>query len=98
MEIYIRTMSRDDGRTAWWNKTGVQSYLYDSKTIFAEAYGDTFLAGTPFHSVKEAKQEARKAKSLAEYDGYVDVEVTFWRFIRGKLVETKFTRDGKIKR
>lgn len=98
MEIYIRTRSLDSGRTAWWNHENGESYLLDSPTLFAKSKysGDTFMAGTPFRSANEAMREAKKAKKQAEYDGDVDVEVTFWRFKGNELIGTKFTRDGKI--
>ena len=54
------------------------------------------MAGTPFKSANEAMREAKQAKKQAEYDGDVDVEVTFWRFRGNELIGTKFTRDGKI--
>ena len=54
------------------------------------------MAGTPFKSANEAMREAKQAKKQAEYDGDVDVEVTFWRFRGNELIGTKFTPDGKI--
>ena len=30
-------------------------------------------------------------------DGIVDPKVSFWRYVGGKLIETKFTPDNKLK-
>jgi hypothetical protein len=101
MEIYIRTRSRDTGRTAWWNKTDTECYLFDSKELWAVSKytGDDFLAGTAFKSYKQLKREAREAKRLAEWDGDVDVEITFWKLGRdGTPVRVKFDRNGKMKK
>ena len=101
MEIYIRVHSDDDGRVAWWNhnKENGESYLMDGKDLwcFDSPYGD-YCRGTPFSSVKEAKRGAREAVLLAGHDGDVDPKATFWRWVGGKLVQTKFTRDGKMKK
>jgi hypothetical protein len=100
MEIYIRTRSRDSGRIAWWNHNDGESYLFDSKSLWAKSQytDDSFLAGTAFKSYKQLKHEAREAKRLAEFDGDVDVEVTFWKLNRnGCPMQVKFTRDGKMK-
>ena len=101
MEIYIRTRSRDSGRTAWWNHNGIESYLFDAKDLWARSRytGELFVAGTAFSSYKQLKKEAREAKRMAEWDGDVDVEVTFWKLDRnGKPMQVKFTSDGKIKK
>ncbi len=101
MEIYIRTQSFETGKCAWWNKNNIECYLFDSQTLWAKSQytGDYFLAGTAFKSYKELKREAREAKFMAEFDGDIDVKVTFWKLDRnGKPVEVKFTRDGKIKK
>ena len=101
MEIYIRTRSCETGRCAWWNHKNAESYLFDSQTLWATSKytGDTFLAGTAFKSYKQLKREAREAKLMAEQDGEVDIEVTFWKLGReGEPVQVKFTRGGKIKK
>ena len=99
MEIYIRVHSDDDGQTAWWNSNERECYLMDGKELwcFDSPYGD-YCRGTACKSVKEAKKEAREAIRLAAWDGAVDPKATFWRYVKGKLVQTKFTRDGKIKK
>lgn len=100
MEIYIRAQTLETGACAWWNKEN-ESYLFDSQTLWATSRytGDKFLAGTPFKSFKELKKEARKAKYMAEFDGWSDVKITFWKLDRnGNPVEVKFTRDGKMKK
>ena len=100
MEIYIRVHSEDDDTVAWWNhdKENGESYLMDGKELwcFNSPYGD-YCRGTPFKTAKEAKRQAREAMRLAAHDGDVDPKATFWRMVGGNLVETKFTRDGKIK-
>lgn len=101
MEVFIRAQTLETGACAWWNKNGIESYLFDSKSLWATSphTGDNFLAGTPFKSYKELKREAREAKFMAEFDGWNDVKVTFWKLGRdGKPVQVKFTRDGKIKK
>ena len=99
MEIYIRVHSDDDGTVAWWNSTEHESYLIDGKELWCcdSPYGD-YCRGTPFHSIKEVKRQAREAVRIAGWDGNVDPKATFWRFVHGKLVQTKFTRDNKIKK
>lgn len=98
MEIYVRVHSEDDGTVAWWNADGRECYLMDGKDLWCcdSPYGD-YCRGTPFNTVKKAKKEAREAVNLASHDGMVEPKATFWRFVKGKLVQTKFTRDGKIK-
>lgn len=99
MEIYVRVHSEDDGSVAWWNANGRECYLMDGKELWCYdgPYGD-YCRGTPFNTVKKVKKEAREAVNLAGYDGMVDPKATFWRMVSGKLVQTKFTRDGKIKK
>lgn len=99
MEIYVRVHSEDDGSVAWWNANNRECYLMDGKELWCcdGPYGD-YCRGTPFSTVKKAKKEAREAVNLAGYDGMVDPKATFWRMVAGKLVQTKFTRDGKIKK
>lgn len=99
MEIYIRVHS-DDGSVAWWNhdKNG-KSYLIDGKDLLCtDGPYDDYLIGTPFTSVAQAKHEARAAIGIARFDGMVDPKATFWRYANGKLVQIKFTRDGKLKK
>lgn len=99
MEIYIQVVSDDDGSSAWWNVEGRESYLMDGKELEAMTeYGEEYLRGTAFNNIKTALKEAKEAKNLAGHDGMVDPRVKFWRKVGGKLIETKFTRDGKIKR
>lgn len=99
MEIYVRVHSEDDGAVAWWNSNNLESYLMDGKDLWCydSPYGD-YCRGTPFHTIKEAKRQAREAVKLAGWDGMVDPKATFWRYVRGKLVQTKFTRDNKLKK
>lgn len=98
MEIYVRVHSDDDGAVAWWNHDYYESYLMDGKDLWCtDPYGD-YKRGTAFKTVKEAKHEAREAVRTAGWDGMVDPKATFWRYVNGKLVQTKFTRDGKIKK
>lgn len=98
MEIFVKTVDKDCGIVAWYNHhdSNGESYLYDSKDLETTAYGEYILAGTPFKSVVAAKKAGKEAKKLASWDGY-DVVVSYWRYKSGKLVETKFTRDNKIK-
>ena len=99
MEIYVRVHSEDDGSVAWWNSDNRESYLMDGKELEAMTeWGEEYLRGTPFNNIKAALKAGKEAKSLAGHDGMVDPKVTFWRMVGGKLIETKFTRDGKIKR
>ena len=99
MEIYVRVHSEDDGSVAWWNSDGHESYLMDGKDLWCydSPYGD-YCRGTAFNTVKKARKEARYAVNLAGHDGMVDPKATFWRYANGKLVQTKFTKDGKIKK
>ena len=99
MEIYVQVISEDDGSSAWWNHEKNESYLMDGKDLWCHdsPYGD-YCRGTPFSTAKKARKAAREAINLASYDGMVDPKARFWRYANGKLVLTKFTRDGKIKR
>ena len=100
MQIYIRVHSEDDGSVAWWNADERESYLMDGKDLwcFNSQYDDGYCRGTAFSSVKEAKRQAQPAVDLARWDGMVEPKATFWRYVHGKLVQTKFTRDGRLKR
>ena len=99
MEIYVRVHSEDDGSVAWWNANDRECYLMDGKELWCcdSPYGD-YCRGTPFSTVQKAKKAAREAVNLASFDGMVEPKATFWRMVNGKLVQTKFTRDGKIKK
>ena len=99
MEIYVRVHSDDDGTVAWWNANEFESYLIDGKDLwcFDSPHVD-YCRGTPFKTVKEAKRQARLAVLTSGWDGDVEPKATFWRWVGGKLVQTKFTRDGKVKR
>ena len=101
MEIYVRVHSDDDGSVAWWNynKENGESYLMDGKDLWCTSGPyDDYKRGTAFKTVKEAKHEAREAVRTAGWDGMVDPKATFWRYVNGKLIQMKFTRDGKIKK
>lgn len=99
MEIYVRIHSDDDGTVAWWNHDYYESYLMDGKDLWCTTGPyDDYRRGTAFKTVKEAKHEAREAMRIAGWDGIIDPKATFWRYVGGKLVQTKFTRDGKIKK
>ena len=99
MEIYVRVQEDGCGQTAWYNEDVHESYLMDGKELWAEGYNGDYLRGTAFKNAAKAKAAARKAKQLMEYDGATGkIKATFWRFVKGELVETKFTKDGKIKR
>lgn len=101
MEIYIRVQTLETGACAWWNKNESESYLFDSPSLWAVSRitGDDFLAGTAFKSFKELKREAREAKFMAEFDGWNDVKVTYWKLGRnGKPAQVKFDRNGKMKK
>lgn len=100
MKIYVRVYEDGFGDTAWFNDYGDEAYLIDGKELFVEGtWGrDDYLRGTPFNTFKKVKRAAREAISLMESDGAAGkVTASFWRYLNGKLVETKFTRDGKIK-
>lgn len=101
MEIYIRVQTLETGACAWWYKNKFESYLFDSPSLWAvnKYTGDYFLAGSAFKSYKELKREARQAKFMAEFDGWNDVKVTYWKLGRnGKPTQVKFGRDGKMKK
>lgn len=101
MQIYVRVQEDGFGQTAWFNDDGDECYLMDGKELFAEGQygGDDYLRGTPFSTYKKAKRAAAEAKSMMESDGAAGkVTASFWRYVNGKFVETKFTRDGKIRK
>ena len=101
MEIYIRVQNLDTGACAWWNKKDLESYLFDSPSLWAVSKytGDDFLAGTAFKSYKELRREGREAKFMAEWDGWSNVKVTYWKLSRnGKPTQVKFDRNGKMKK
>ena len=99
MEIYVRVHSDDDGAVAWWSSNEYESYLTDGKDLWCydSPYGD-YCRGTAFTSIRQAKREAHEAVRIAGWDGMAEPKATFWRYVRGKLVQTKFTRDNKIKK
>lgn len=97
MNIFVKVTF--DGGAAWWNeeKNG-ESYLFDGNDLEATNGFTDYLRGTPFNTVKAAKAAGRMARDLAIWDGNSDVRVSYWRFVNGRLVETKFTADNKIKK
>lgn len=98
MEIYVRVT--EDSGYAWYTYDRDEGceYMTSGKELFADSpYGD-YLRGSPCKTFAEAKRAARRARRLSNDDGYGVEKVEFFRFVKGKLVPTKFTRDGKIKR
>ena len=100
MEIYVRVQEDGCGQTAWYNEEDNESFLMDGKDLFCiDDYHGDYPRGTAFNTVKKAKTAGRYAKCLMEDEGVLGkVKVTYWRFIRNELVETKFTKDDKIKK
>lgn len=82
----------------WFNRDGDQSFLDDGKELFAEGVIGEFARGTPFKNVIAAKRAAREAKRLLAFDGHSHAKISFWRLLGNKLIETKFTKDHKIKK
>lgn len=99
MEIYVRVHSEDDGSVAWWNSDSRESYFMDGKDLWCldGPYGD-YCRGTAFKSISEAKRQGRAALRQAGWDGMVDPKVTFWRYVKGELIQTNFTKDNQIKK
>ena len=94
-QIYVKVREDGFGQSCWLYRDEDQHYLVDN--FYGKISGE--IMPTPAGSAKEARRWAREAKSLMEWDGAPgNVKASFWRFVRGKLVETKFTKDGKIKR
>lgn len=96
MEIYIKSVDKDFGDIAWYNDDGMQSYWQASPTLEVAGAYDDYYAGTPFKTPKVAVQAAREGKKLAAHDGY-DVDISFWMFRGGKLVEVKIVKDKVTK-
>ena len=96
MEIYVR-VTDDDGLCAWYNcdESNGQCYLFDSVEL--EHWDTGERVGTPCKSAISAKAAGKYAKMIANWDGAVNPKVKYFRYLRGKLVETKFTKDNKIK-
>lgn len=100
MQIYIRIDSDDDGYRGWWSfDTTYGSYLTDGRALWTtnKITGEEYSRGTVCTSIKQAKREAKIACCNAGDNGIVDPKISFWRHVGGKLVQTKFTRDNKIK-
>lgn len=100
MEIYIRVDSDDNGYRGWWSfGTNGERYLVDGRALWttSELTGEEYARGTACTSIKQAKREARIVRDAPGFDGIVDPKVSFWRQVGSKLVQTKFTRDNKIK-
>ena len=100
MEIYIRIESNDDGYCGWWTfDPHGESYLVDGRALWttSKLTGDEFCRGTACTSIKQAKHEAKIARDTAGSDGIVDPKVSFWRSVSGRLVQTKFTPDNRLK-
>lgn len=101
MEIYIRIDSDDDGYRGWWSFfINGESFLVDGRALWttSKITGDEYARGTACTSIKQAKREAKVAKDIAGWDGIVDPKVSFWRQVGNKLIQTKFTRDNKLKK
>lgn len=96
MKIYVN-VTDGTGLCAWYNHDPASglSYLHDSAELQDWNIGE--FAGAAFDSVKAAKAAGGKAKSLAAFDGAINPKVKFYQQIKGKQVEVKFTKDGKIK-
>jgi len=94
MKIYIR-IHDDDGIITWWNHTNYESYFMDGKDLISN---EDYFRGTPCTTFKQLKHEAKEAKLLAYHNAFINPKVTYWRFVNGEFVQTKFTRDGKIKK
>lgn len=100
MEIYIRITSDDNGYIGWWTFDPVgESYLVDGRALWttSKLTGEEYCRGTACKSIAQAKREAKVASMTAGSDGIVDPKVSFWRYAGGKLIETKFTPDNKLK-
>ena len=100
MEIYIRVTSDDDGYIGWWTFDPFgESYLMDGRALWttSKLTGDELCRGTACKNIAQAKREAKIARSTANSDGIVDPKISFWRSVGGKLIETKFTPDNKLK-
>ena len=95
MKIYVN-VTDDDGLCAWYNSRAGESYLYDSPELI-DWNTDEFV-GTAFTTVARAKAAGSKARSMARWNGSVDPKVRFFRVVGGEVVETGFTRDGKIRK
>lgn len=95
MEIYVNIVA--DGMCAWCNysKSTGEFYLYNSNA--PQDWNTDEYAGTSFTTIKAAKDAARRGKALASFEGAIKPKAKFFRFVGGKLVETKFTADNKIK-
>lgn len=100
MQIYIRAHYSSALRKeyCWFNQVGYEFYLEDGEELFAEGVIGEYARGTPFNNAVAAKRAAREAKRLLAFDGHSDAKISFWRLVGGSLVETKFTKDNKIKR
>jgi hypothetical protein len=100
MNIYIRIDSDDSGYRGWWS-FGIDgwSYLVDGHALWtvSKITGEEYSRGTACTSIKQAKREAKIACSTANSDGIVDPKISFWRQVGDKLIQTKFTRDNKLK-
>lgn len=100
MNIYIRIDSDDDGYRGWWSfDINGGSYLVDGNALWtvSKITGEEYSRGTACTSIKQAKREAKIACSTAGSDGIVDPKISFWRQVGGKLIQTKFTPDNKLK-
>lgn len=99
MEIYVQVVGKDDGSSAWYTDTGSEAYLTPGRDLWClDSPSGDYMRGSAFRTVKAAKRAGREARDLACWDGTSDAEVRYWRYVRGKLVNTRFTRDGRIKR
>ena len=101
MEIYIRVINKSgyskSGYSAWLSfdpkKVG-PTELIPGKMLFDPNTDEAH--GTPCTTAAEAMKRAKEAKQMANFSGVPEPKVQFWRIKRGKLIFTKFTKDGKL--
>lgn len=99
MEIYVRVDSPDSTfGMRWYSADGwscLQSQKRDDDMANAlevlcdeDGFGD-YKLGTVLKSMEDARRAGRKAVSLAKFDGYTGVKVSYWTYENGVLTKLK---------
>lgn len=90
MKIYVKVNTENCG-PSWYvherDSDGCGSYLSaGDKLEAAGTLGYEYLRGSAAKSWTEAKQWAKNARMLANFDGMGKTHITFWTFRRGGYV------------
>ena len=88
MRIYVKVDTENAGASWYVNErdSATGSYL-NAEAV--DSNGCEPMCGSAAKSWSEARQWAKDARMLANFDGMGKAKVTFWKLQQGKLVQAK---------